>query len=249
MLCSDNAMPENDTDKRDQPQNPPLGEEITRRLFAISREYCENEGGCHGPDHTERVYNLCLHIGRLMQARLDILSAAALLHDIGRRHETLSQGRICHAEKGAELSRTILAGLDFPAEMQEEILHCIEAHRYRTDKIPQSLEARILFDADKLDSIGAIGIGRAFLFAGQVGARLHNQGVDIEKTSSYSTEDTAYREFLVKLRTVKDKMLTPEGRRLAAERHEFMELFFKRLEKEIHGSPPPTPAIQKEPAS
>jgi len=168
---------------------------------------------------------------------LDILSAAALLHDIGRSHEMLSQGKICHAAKGAEMSRTILTGLEFSQEMKEAILHCIEAHRYRNNKAPESLEAKILFDADKLDSIGAIGIGRAFLFAGQVGARLHNRGVDVAKTCSYSTEDTAYREFLVKLCKIKDKMLTPEGKRLAAERHEFMELFFKRLDKEIHGSP------------
>jgi len=216
---------------------PPLGRELTERLLAISHEYCQAEGGCHGPDHTERVHNLALHIGRLMNARLDILSAAALLHDIGRSHEMLSQGKICHAAKGAEMSRTILTGLGFSQEMKEAILHCIEAHRYRNKKVPESLEAKILFDADKLDSIGAIGIGRAFLFAGQVGARLHNRGVDVKKTRSYSTEDTAYREFLVKLCKIKDKMLTPEGKRLAAERHEFMELFFKRLDKEIHGSP------------
>lgn len=220
---------------------PPLGRELTERLLAISHEYCEAEGGCHGPDHTERVYNLALHIGRLMNARLDILSAAALLHDIGRSHEMLSQGRICHATKGAEMSLTILTDLNFSPEMQGAILHCIEAHRYRNNKVPETLEAKILFDADKLDSIGAIGIGRAFLFAGQVGARLHNRGVDVANTSSYSTEDTAYREFLVKLCKIKDKMLTPEGKRLAAERHEFMELFFKRLDKEIHGSPPKNP--------
>jgi len=224
---------------------PPLGRELTERLLAISHEYCQAEGGCHGPDHTERVHNLALHIGRLMNARLDILSAAALLHDIGRRHEMLSQGKICHAAKGAEMSRVILAGLDFPPEKQEAILHCIESHRYRNKKVPETLEAKILFDADKLDSIGAIGIGRAFLFAGQVGARLHNRGVDVKKTRSYSTEDTAYREFLVKLCKIKDKMLTPEGKRLAAERHEFMEVFFKRLDKEIHGSPRNTPDNSK----
>lgn len=221
---------------------PPLGRELTERLLAISHRYCQAEGGCHGPDHTERVHNLALHIGHLMNARLDILSAAALLHDIGRLQETRSQGKICHAAKGAEMAGEIMTELGLPADMQKEVLHCIESHRYRNKKVPKTLEAKILFDADKLDSIGAIGIGRAFLFAGQVGARLHNRGVDVAKTRSYSTEDTAYREFLVKLCKIKDKMLTPEGKRLAAERHEFMEIFFKRLDKEIHGSPPENPA-------
>jgi len=213
----------------------PLGPELTERLRTISHEYCVSEGGCHGPDHTERVHDLAMHIGRLMGAKLDILSAAALLHDIGRRHEMEKRGTICHAKKGAEMAEGILIGLGLPTEAIAAIIHCIETHRYRNDKVPQSLEAQILYDADKLDSIGAIGIGRAFLFAGQVGARLHNRASDITNTTSYSVEDTAYREFRVKLCKVKATMLTPEGRRIAHERHEFMEIFFRRLEREING--------------
>jgi len=178
-----------------------------------------------------------LHIGRLMGAKLDVLSAAALLHDIGRRYETREQGKICHAEKGAELAREILAKLDFVPALIDEICHCIEAHRYRGDKIPKTLEAKILYDADKLDSIGAVGIGRAFLFAGQTGARLHNESdVDILACKPYSKEDTAYREFKFKMSKIKDRMLTPEGKRLAEERHDFMEVYFERLERETKGT-------------
>ena len=211
----------------------PLGQAMTDRLIGIAGGYCDQEGGCHGPDHSARVHRTALYLGRLMGARLDILSAAALLHDIGRRHETESRGAICHAGKGAGLARTILIELGFAAATIERIVHCIATHRYRDASHPQSLEARILYDADKLDSVGAIGIGRAFLFAGQLGARLHNEGSDIRNTDSYSVEDTAYREFKVKLCKVKDRMLTPEGRRLAEERHAFMEVFFERLEREI----------------
>jgi len=103
--------------------------------------------------------------------------------------------------------------------------------------MPQTLEAKILYDADKLDSIGAVGIGRAFLFAGQTGARLHNESdVDILACKPYSKEDTAYREFKFKMSKIKDRMLTPEGKRLAAERHNFMEVFFERLERETKGA-------------
>jgi uncharacterized protein len=109
-----------------------------------------------------------------------------------------------------------------------EIAHCIEAHRYRGDKNPRTLEAKILYDADKLDSIGAVGIGRAFLFAGQTGARLHNDSddVDILDCKPYSKEDTAYREFKFKM----------SKKRLAEERHVFMEVFFERLERETKGA-------------
>jgi uncharacterized protein len=100
-----------------------------------------------------------------------------------------------------------------------------------------TLEAKILYDADKLDSIGAVGIGRAFLFAGQMGAKLHNdRDVDILDCKPYSKEDTAYREFKFKMSKIKDRMLTLEGRRLAEERHVFMEVFFERLEKETKGA-------------
>lgn len=215
----------------------PLGEELTERLCRMAEPYHDGMGGCHGPDHTERVHKTVLHIGRIMDASLDILSAAALLHDIGRQYETEKQGGICHAEKGAELAKEILQKLEFSEAFIAEVIHCIETHRYRGDKVPETLEAKILFDADKLDSIGAVGIGRAFLFAGQTGARLHNDSeVDILACKPYSKEDTAYREFKFKMSKVKDKMLTQEGKRLADERHDFMELFFQRLEREIKGS-------------
>lgn len=215
----------------------PLGKELTERLCRMAESYHDRMGGCHGPDHTERVHKTVLHIGRMMDASLDILSAAALLHDIGRQYETEKQGGICHAEKGAELAKEILQKLEFSEAFIVEVIHCIETHRYRGDKVPETLEAKILFDADKLDSIGAVGIGRAFLFAGQTGARLHNDSeVDILACKPYSKEDTAYREFKFKMSKVKDKMLTQEGKRLAEERHDFMELFFQRLEREIKGS-------------
>jgi len=211
----------------------PLGREITDALLAAASSFSEGAGDCHGLDHVERVHRTCLHIGRRLGARLDILSAAALLHDICRREETASQGRICHARQGAEQARSILAALGFDQETVAAVAHAIAAHRYRGDTLPASLEAKILFDADKLDCIGAVGIGRAFLFAGRVGARLHNSGVDIERTEPYSSEDTAFREFKVKLCRVKDRMLTPVGQELAGERHAFMETFFAQLEKEI----------------
>jgi uncharacterized protein len=215
----------------------PLGLELTEKLRQMADPYHDGMGGCHGPDHTERVHKTALHIGRLMEARLDVLSAAALLHDIGRRYETREQGKICHAEKGAELARDILEKLNFPQSFIDETAHCIEAHRYRGDKNPRTLEAKILYDADKLDSIGAVGIGRAFLFAGQTGARLHNDtDVDILDCKPYSKEDTAYREFKFKMSKIKDRMLTPEGKRLAEERHVFMEVFFERLERETKGA-------------
>jgi uncharacterized protein len=210
--------------------------ELLAKLHQISEEYCLQEGGSHGPDHSERVFQTAMAIGRTVNARLNVLAPAALLHDIGRSRESRSRGGICHAERGAEMAAPILRDLGYDEPAVLAICHCIRAHRFRGAVRPETLEARILFDADKLDSIGAIGIGRAFLFAGQIGSRLHNAEIDPAATKSYSTEDTAYREFQVKMSRVKGRMLTSPGKRLAKRRHEFMELFFDELNREIYGN-------------
>lgn len=204
-----------------------IKEEVKNKLSGIN--------SCHDWEHTERVYNLAMYIGRKENADLEILSIAAILHDIARKEQDESNGRIDHAERGAILAKEILEKHDLLEEKIENILHCIETHRYRNDKIPQTKEAKILYDADKLDAIGAVGIGRAFSFAGHIGAKVHNKDVDLSKTEQYSIDDTAWREYEVKLKYLKDKMLTDEGKRIAERRHKFMEIFFDRLNKEVDG--------------
>jgi len=206
------------------------------KLKELSSHYCRREGGAHGPDHSERVYQMAIRLGKEMGADLEILTAAALLHDIGRGKESSSKGEVCHAIHGAKMAAVILQNLAYPPESIKKICHCIRAHRYRGTCRPETLEARILFDADKLDSIGAIGIGRAFLFAGQIGACLHNPELDPYATESYSDQDTAYREFQVKMSRVRNQLLTPAGSRIAEERHLFMEVFFDQLNREIYGA-------------
>ena len=112
---------------------------------------------------------------------------------------------------------------------------CVLTHRFRKARVPATIEAAVLHDADKLDAIGAIGVGRAFLFAGEVGAKAHNGDTDIRSTEAYSEEDTAYREYSVKLRHLKERMMTAEGLRIAGGRHDFMVEFFCRLDREHRG--------------
>ncbi len=206
------------------------------KIIEIAKGYIGKNAGSHGWDHTERVLSLALHIGSVEGANLEVIELAAILHDIGRHKETEFLGEVCHAEVGAASARDILQKEKFQDDVVEQVVHCIENHRFRGNKKPESLEAKCLFDADKLDSIGAVGIGRAFLFAGEVGAKLHNSpDTDIKKTRAYGPEDTAYREFYHKLQHVHERILTNEGKRLASERHQFMSDYFLRLEKEING--------------
>ena len=222
-----------------RPKWPPRQDRLSPRVLEAVRQeaksFHRSARGSHDWDHTERVYRLCLRIGRKERADLDVLRLAALLHDIGREEEDRSNGRTCHAEKGAILARKILSNNGIDEERTSKIVRCIETHRYRGRIVPDSLEGKILFDADKLDSIGAVGIGRAFQFAGEVGARLHDPGIEVQRTKPYTKEDTAYREFLVKLSRIKGRMFTAEGRRIARDRHKFMADFFRRLNRETAG--------------
>jgi uncharacterized protein len=215
--------------------SPAVPSSVVARVREKAGAFFRSARGSHDWDHTERVRTLCLRIGRKEKADLGVLELAALLHDIGREAEDRSHGRICHARGGAALARTVLEGQGCDRATVKAVVGCIRTHRFRRGGAPRTLEARILFDADKLDSIGAVGVGRAFLFAGEVGARLHDKAIDVARTKPYTREDTAYREYLVKLRRVRDRMTTREGRRLAAGRHRFMAAFFARLNKETDG--------------
>ena len=197
---------------------------------------CGMAKGSHDWEHTERVFKLALCIGKKEKADIETIRYAAILHDIARSCEDKSNGRIDHAERGAAIARDILKRHKFESDKIKRITQCIASHRFRGKNRPATLEAKVLFDADKLDSIGAVGIGRAFLFAGEIGAKLHNsKGTDISRTKPYTTEDTAYREYVVKLCKVKGSMLTREGRRMAQKRHKYMKDFFVRLNGEVEG--------------
>jgi uncharacterized protein len=205
------------------------------QIREIAKKYFLSANSCHAWDHTERVINNCLHIGKIENADLEILEIAAILHDIKKPEEMRKKGKICHAKEGAEEAKKILEEINFPKEKIKKICECIKSHRNKINISPKSLEAKILFDADKLDAIGAIGVARLFMFANSYGAKLHEKNLDFEKIESYSKDDTAYREFIMKTQYTKGKMLTKEGKRMAEERQAFMFEFFERLNKEVDG--------------
>jgi uncharacterized protein len=202
----------------------------------MARQYFQGARGSHNWEHTLRVCRLCERIGTVEGVDMDVLLVAAYLHDIGRSFQDESHGAVCHAEKGAHLAGSILEQLALTADQKANVLHCIRSHRYRGRHSPQTPEARVLFDADKLDAIGAVGVARAFLFAGEVGARLHGGDANIEATEPYTIDDTGYREFKVKLCKIKDRILTREGQKLAVDRHRTMVEFFNRFLEEYEGT-------------
>ena len=192
----------------------------------IAKRHFDCAPGSHDWEHTLRVHRLCGHIGPKENADPIVLEAAAYLHDIGRPDQQRAKGALCHAESGARMTERIIAQLPIDTGRKDNIVHCVRSHRFRDDYKPRTIEAKCLFDADKLDAIGAIGIARAYQFAGELGACLHNPELRPEKCAPYSRNDTGYREFVIKLSKVKDRMMTIEGKRMAEIRHAFMVSFF-----------------------
>lgn len=207
---------------------------VLNDIREIAKGHFSSARGSHDWEHTLRVCRLCERIGSAEGVDMEVLLIAAYLHDIGRASQDASNGAVCHAQKGAKMAESVVDKLPLSEKQKKNIIHCIRSHRFRGNHRPETKEAKVLFDGDKLDAIGAVGVARAFLFAGEVGARLHNPNMDIENTSSYSIDDTGYREYKVKLCKIRDRILTKEGRKLADERHTFMEEFFNRFLKE-HG--------------
>ena len=110
---------------------------------------------------------MCERIGREEHADMAVLIPAALLHDIARPLE--KEHGIPHELEGARMAEAFLVSIRYDARCIPEITHAIRTHRYRSAEKPETLEARILSDADKLDALGAIGIARTFMRAGEHG--------------------------------------------------------------------------------
>ncbi len=204
--------------------------------IAEARRHYEGADAVHAFDHVLRVLALAERVGRAEGADLEIVRPAALLHDAGR--EAAEAQGFDHAAFAAARAREILVGQ--PRERVEAVAHAVAAHRFRAEPEPTTLEAQVLFDADKLDAIGAVGVARAFAYGGARGQRLWApaEAVDVARWTAEGDdpgEHTPVHEFVVKLSRIKERLFTPSGRSIAEERHAAMVAFFERFDAEVRG--------------
>jgi uncharacterized protein len=192
----------------------------------------------HDFDHIIRVVALAERIAHLEGADISIVRAAAFLHDLGRAKSQANN--LNHAAIAADQAGKLLQSWGAPTSWTMAVQHAIAAHRFRTAPEPETLEARVVFDADKLDAIGAIGIARAFAYGGAHGQRLWAPMEDINlmawiEKGDNPDEHTPVHEYVVKLSRIKDRLTTATGRSIAEARHAYMEAFYKRLSAEVRG--------------
>jgi len=208
-----------------------LNDSIFEKIREKSGEFFRHSH--HSKSHVERVYNLAVKIAREENADLDIVKAAALLHDIARAME--DEGKIeDHTVEGAKMARKVLEEVNFPKEKLEKVIHCIEVHRFRNNVKTESLEAKILQDADRLDMIGAIGIARVFSRGGWQNMPIHDPSIP-PKERYDGRSLTSVNHFYEKILKIKDTLNTSTAKKIAEERHKFVEEFLERLFKEFKG--------------
>jgi HD superfamily phosphodiesterase len=185
---------------------------VLERELEIEMEKAPAVSQVHGIDHIQRVWKRCLHLGTELNADLEILAAAVYLHDLGRHYITDK----AHGELSARFARPVLEKIDFPAEKREGTLHAIRVHdvTFRPEQ-RDTIESQILYDADKMETLGVIGILRYIL------ALYRTKSID------FILEDIEQRW---------GGFALPETRKLANDDYEYIKQFFRQLKKETNAS-------------
>lgn len=191
----------------------------------------------HNKEHIYRVLYVALDIA-LHEADIDhdVLIAACLLHDTGRE-EQYRNPELCHAQVGSEKAYQFLTGLGWECNKAQHVSECILTHRFRTDHPPASIEAKILFDADKIDATGALGIARTILYNGQVSEPLYSVLPDgTVSDGSNDARPSFMQEYKYKLETLYDQFHTARAREIAADRRPAAVYFYESLLSEVRAS-------------
>ena len=191
----------------------------------------------HDREHVYRVLYNALNIAAAeSDVDYDVLIAACLLHDIGRE-EQFKDPKLDHAEVGGDKAYAFLTGQGFSAEFAEKVKSCIVTHRFRKSRPPESLEAKILFDADKIDVTGAMGVARTLVYKGGVGDPLYSLGSDGLPSSGENDEKSSFfQEYHFKLKNLYDRFYTERGREIAEHRRTAAKAFYEKLYDEVENT-------------
>jgi uncharacterized protein len=192
----------------------------------------------HGFDHVLRVVRMAERLADEVGADREIVRAAALLHDAAGAHPESGDARLDHEHESAGVARRVLTDEGWPEARIQAVEHCIRAHRFRGHDRPQTLEAQVLFDADKLDVMGAFGAARTIGYALQAGTPIYAAPSRsfLERGETEADElHSAYHEYLFKLRRVRERLYTEPARRIGEGRHQVLCAFFEQLAAEAEG--------------
>lgn len=211
--------------------------QIIETTINFVKQTLANAEGGHDWFHIERVYNNALHINKEEGANDLIVALGALLHDIADYKFHNGNEKV-----GPAIARKFLSQLELEEEIITHVEKIIENISFKGGNIYtefHSLELDVIQDADRLDALGAIGIARTFNYGGYRGRALYDPGIkpnlQMSKEEYKNSTAPTINHFYEKLLLLKNRMNTVTGRKMAEERHAFMEDFLSRFYAEWNG--------------
>ncbi len=195
------------------------------------------EDSAHDNEHVYRVLYNALEIAKSEDSvDYDVLIASCLLHDIGRK-EQFENPSLCHAIVGSKKAYDFLIENGFEIGFAKKVKHCIQTHRYRNNNQPQSLEAKILFDADKIDVAGAMGIARTLIYKGIVSEPLYSVLPNgMVSDGKNDTVPSFFQEYKYKLENLYTNFYTIKAAEIAQERQRIAVDFYNCLYQEANSA-------------
>ena len=213
-----------------------VNEEKKQSIIKLLKKEFHGESTGHDWYHIDRVRKVAATICEKEGGNLFVVELGALLHDIAD-HKFVADADVVAVER----TREILAEHEVDGDTIEQVVHIVKNCSFKggLENKMKSLEGRIVQDADRLDAIGAIGIARTFAFGGKVGNPIYDPEVDptvFTSAEEYVKNRThTINHFYEKLLKLKEGMNTETGKRMAYERHHYMEGFLKQFYKEWEG--------------
>ena len=208
---------------------------VAARAFVKSK--FAGEGTGNDWYHIERVTNTAITLAKREGADLVVVELAALLHDLGD-HKFLAPGEA----EGHIQVRNWLTEQEADAELIDAVSSIVANVSYKgsgVDTTMRTIEGKVVQDADRLDAIGAIGVARTFAYGGHKGNPIHDPTIKVQQHNSFADYKkgggTTINHFYEKLLLLKDRMQTESGKRMAAERHAYMEQFLAQFYAEWEG--------------
>ena len=209
---------------------------ISKTKHFVQYQLADAEGG-HDWFHIERVYKNALHIAKSEQVNLTIVALGALLHDIAD-----SKFHNGDESLGPQKAREFLFSINADSQMIEHVVNIVTHISFKGgNEAPAfySKELAVVQDADRLDAIGAIGIARTFNYGGYKNRKLFDPAIkpnlNMSKEEYKASTAPTINHFYEKLLLLKELMNTPTGKKMAEQRHRFMELFLEQFYAEWDG--------------
>ena len=198
----------------------------------VRRTWAGHPDSAHDIGHLRRVWANARTLARGTKADLQVLEAAAFLHDLVNPPKS-SPDRARASTVSAEAAARFLATTPFPPALIPAVVHAIAAHSFSAGITPETEEAMILQDADRLDALGAIGLARMFAVAGALGSALFDPDDPLGRARPLNDRAFSLDHLETKLLTLPGTMQTETGRAMAEERADWMRAFRSRLLREL----------------